>query len=321
MFGESDRLNALRIDPKTRTASLDFDALMGQVDLAARGRSDARADMARLGVLMPAEPYGIETPRDSVVPPEMPYMMEPGIEAGPGFNGLGNIHTQLTRPGERYWERWTTGRARPGEKPIAKRPEPYLKCNVPIPPELEKYRASIEACIIPMWQRLNHEFILKLKEKLVCGTYFMQPVTHLAPPVTAICIDLFTDAAGVTVSRAGVAPPATVLSIDVPDRFIVVIDRFANRVLPPAVNGDAQWSIQRNRAPIRCYGDFDQSLGIFTDPTKFGSPIILKHKDEFRLLAQSNAAGDVQAEARAIGWAFAVKSISQDGSYNEFHTH
>jgi len=92
-------------------------------------------------------------------------------------------------------------------------------------------------------------------------------------------------------------------------------------VIAPAVTGNVNWSVQRNRAPIRCYGDFDVKLGDFVDPTKFSSPIILKHKDEFRVLAQANTVADASVIARVMGWAFAVHSISQDGTYNEFHTH
>jgi len=320
MFG-NNKTNVIVRDPKTRAASLNFNALMEQMDLGERKAGNAARDLERMGMT-----DARSTPRDSVLVPSMPDMAEdiplgPGSGYEGGMSGLGNIHTQGTKPGERYWERWTMGRAKPMERAVAKKPPPYL-CGpeqMPMPPGLEQYRQVIEQCLIPMWKRLQSEETRAFARSLESMTYISQPVTHLAPPVTALAVDLFTSAAGVT-APAAPGVPGTVLSIDVPDRFLVILDRFANGVQSPNKIGDVQWSMQRNKSPIRSYGDFDVDLGCFCDPTKLGSPIILKHKDEFRLLAQSNLAGDVNVSARMIGWAFAV-SPDADGSAGAFQTH
>ena len=195
---------------------------------------------------------------------------------------MGDIHSQVTSPGERYWEQWrntrrpitTFGRGGKGGGPKKKSDE----------------------------------------------AQFVQPVTWLAPPITAIAIDAFTPAAGVTLSGAYPGPGACVdvISIDVPDRFILVIDRFANELEDHDSFGDVRFSMMRNETPIRSYGDFDVQLGRFDNPTKFGSPIILKHKDQFRLKCQSLGAVDHIAYARFIGWAFAVRTTSGDGSHEQY---
>lgn len=227
-----------------------------------------------------------------------------------GGSSVGDIHTQVTEPGQRYWESWSTPRARPEQdRPIVtRRPE----C-LPLPPEVEPYRVIIERTLGPQ--------IEKAFEKLKCGPFFTQPMTWLAPPITAISVDVFTSASGVFLPGGEYGGPGDcvdVLRIDVPDRWIFVLDRFGNELEDHTVWGDVRFSFQRNRSPIRSYGDFDVQLGRFVNPTKFGTPIILKHKDEFRVVAQAKGATPHTAFARIIGWAFAVRTITGDGTYTEF---
>ncbi len=246
----------------------------------------ALKDLERLGMDQDEGP-GRPTPRDMVhadpegqpfrglaLPPGAePY--RPMLEQYMASLGMGDIHTQVTSPGERYWEQWRNPRK---AGPPRKRPP------------------------------------------VKCGPCIVQPTTWLAPPVTAIAIDVFTPAAGVTLSAAypGPGPCVDILSIDVPDRFIVVLDRFGNELEDHTAFGDVRFSMMRNETPIRSYGNFDVQLGRFDDPTKFGSPIILKHKDQWRLKAQSLGAVDHIGYARIMGWAFAVRQTSGDGSHTEY---
>lgn len=216
-----------------------------------------------------------------------------------GIPGLQDIHTQTTQPGERFWEQYRTARARP-KWPKAVAGEPAT------PPPLEETLREALRCVC---------------EALKCGPVFTQPTTWLAPPVTAISVDVFTSAAGVTLpggSSPAPGAPQEVIRLDVPDRFICVIDRFGNELEDTTSFGDVRFSMQRNRAPLRSYGDFDVQLGRFVSPNKFGSPIILKHKDRFRILAQSKSASEHRAFARIQGWCFAVRTITGDGRYSEF---
>lgn len=304
----------------------DFKVALAQWDLEERARRDAMADLARLGVLAPRPPAAGATPRDAVLPPTMPGMVERAGPASPSH--VGDIPGQLQHPGERYWETLGQGRARPDERAVAKRRPPHTKCPppgqppyfaAPIPAELEPYRALIENCLAPVVDQVMKETVERTREMLRCRTIFTQPTTWLAPPITALTFDLFTAAAGVTLT-AGAAAPTTILTTQVPDRFVVVLQRFANELEAPGAFADVRWSNQRNRAPLRSYGNFDVQLGVFTDPTRFSAPLILNGKEEYRLIARNTGAADHTAFARLMGWAFAVRSTSADGSYDQFHT-
>lgn len=254
-------------------------------------------DLERMGMSLDLDP-DTATPRAQVRPEANVPGGEPGLQ-GPG---MGDLHTQVTSPGERYWERWRGDRAQPMPQSVVHGPP------VPLPPEAEKYRALLMECFGPLIRRLQ------------CGPIFTQPMTWLSPPVTAICVDVFTAAAGVVTPGAYPGPGdcVDVLSIDVPDRWIFVLDTFGNELEANTSWGDVRLSMQRNRTPLRCYGNFDVQLGRFVRPTEFGSPILLKHKDQFRLKAQSLGAVQHTVFARIKGWAFAVRSITGDGEYSEF---
>jgi len=299
------------------------------------GGSDWRAamqDLNRLGLRADRDPRTV-TPRANVrpvqlVPPglgpnpstmadmlradqspgerfwERVQMPRPGGRSGVG---MGDLLRSDQSPGERYWERERMPRARPAERPIGYMPPP------PLPPDAEQYRPVVEGLLYPALCKA-------LEDCKKCGPTYIQPMTWLAPPITAINIDVFTRATGVPTvgSYPGPGDCAEVLAIDVPDRWIFVLDRFGNELETASAWGDVRFSMQRNRTPIRSYGNFDSQLGRFVEPTRFGSPIILKHKDRFRLQAQSLGASSHRAFARIIGWAFAVRTTSGDGHYNEF---
>lgn len=239
------------------------------LSLGARGTRDFRAameDLARMG-MRDAVLREVQTPRAEVHPaPNVPG-------AAPG---MGDLHTKVTEPGQKYWE------------------------------TVEGQRAPLPEGILPARPPRS---------------VFTQPVAWLAPPATAITIDLFTPAAGVELPGGypGHGPCVDVLRIDVPDRFIVVLDRFGVELEDHASFGDVKMSFQRNRTPLRSYGNFDVQLGRFVRPTPFGSPIVLKHKDQWRMKAESLSAVSHRIWARIQGWAYAVQTITGDGAYGEFN--
>lgn len=263
-------------------------------------------DLHRLGMSQGGQP-GRPTPRAMVHPSAL---VPPGAGPDPStLSGLGDIHSQITEPGARYYERWSQPRTIQKEVAVARA---IPRC--PLPPEMEKYRVLIEQC-------LGQTLIDSLEKWRKCGPWYVQPQTWLAPPITAINVDVFTKAAGVTLPGGvypGIGDCISVLSIDVPDRWIFVLDRFGNELGDHLDYGNVRFSMQRNRTPIRAYGNFDNQLGRFVDPTKFGSAIILKTKDTFRLEAQSLVTESKLAFARIMGWAFAVRHTTGDGSHSEF---
>lgn len=273
------------------TASFDLDRAMRLHDQEQKEWANAADDMARLGM-------------GSVT---TPGAMNPGPIPG---KGVSDIHTQVTSPGERYWDRYRQGRA---EADPAHRPVALIKQPLPLPEEAAKLMPLVK----PMIDRL-----CACIDSLKCSPLTMQPHPHLAPQVSAINIDLFTGAAGVEITGAypGPGPCVNLLTINVPDRFIVVLDRFGNELEDHNAFGDVRFSMKRNRTPIRSYGNFDVQLGEFIKPTRFSSPIILKHKDVYTLQAQSLSGAGHIGYARLTGWAFAVTEITGDGSYKEFCT-
>lgn len=281
----------------------------------------AMQDMQRMGMAEDA-PRNLKVPRaqvfpESNVPPGWgpnPSTMsaQPGAPAKPGQAGIGDIHSSVTEPGQKYWNRRQQPRAlMMPSTPVARRaPKPK------VPKELEGQQFLIENVLGP-------EMVSSLEKFRKCGPFYMQPMTWLAPPVTAICVDVFTGAEGVKLPGVYPPPPTDadcpdVLSINVPDRWIFVLTEFGNELEDHLAFGDVQMSMQRNGFPIRCYGNFDVQLGRFVKPTGFPSPIILKHKDKFRLKARSLSAAQHFIFARIRGWAWAVNAISGGGQYSEF---
>ncbi|MGH8898202.1 MAG: hypothetical protein ACRDZ4_14575 [Egibacteraceae bacterium] len=229
----------------------------------------------------------------------------PDPKSRPPMGGMGDIHSQVTEPGQRYWEQWRQDRASGIITPVALEP-----AEIPVPPELAKYA--------PMIQKWVNQICCCAKQEMV----YNQPHPHLAPQVTAITVDVFTGSGGVQLPGAYPGPGACVplIQFQVPDRFIVILERFGNELESANAWGDVVFSMQRNATPLRSYGDFDVQLGRFVDPTRMGSPIILKHKDNFILHAQSKSGQNHTAFSRVMGWAFAVNTITSDGTYKEFLT-
>lgn len=263
---------------------------------------------AAMGKRLPGDPASGQPQRAGVHPPTMPGMAVPDVpgapggapaEMGPSMRGMGDLHDQTSDPGERYYESWPTSRARPGERPV-------MAPRRAIPEDLK----GLYYVMTRAFQ--EHEARLHRVVQTV------QPHTHLAPQITAISIDLFTNASGVTLPATNA--PQVVLTLSVPDRFVVVLERFGNQLEDHTSFPNVRWSMQRNRTPLRSYGNFNNQLGRFVDPTRFASPIVLKQKDEYRLVAQSTDGAEHKAFARLMGWAFATKTITSEGSYGEFVT-
>lgn len=288
-----NKRSVVTYDPKTNGTTVDLQAAAEGVKVTEW--KTAMRDLERMGMSQDADRH-VATPRAIVRPP--PNV--PDGEPGQGF-------PQLTIP------------LPAGAEPYRQFIEQELKAlsladipNAELNPG-EQYWTQ--------WRNNRRPAVRNGKgQPASCAPTYVQPTTWLAPPVTAISIDAFTPAAGVVLTGLypGPGPCIDVISIDVPDRFILILDRFGNELEDHDAFGDVRFSMQRNETPIRSYGDFDVQLGRFDDPTKFGSAIILKGKERFRLKAQALGATDHIAFARFIGWAFAVRMTAGDGSHAEY---
>lgn len=281
--------DVLTYDPKTGGATYD----LGAAESAnIREFRAAMKDLERLGMDQSAD-GGVQTPRDIVHPTA-------NVPAGePGLQGAGRLPLPA------------------GAEPYREIIEKHLGLS-----DIHSQVTEPGSRYWETWRNPRHPAMWGRPGQMrpVKKSIYTQPMTWLAPPVTAISVDVFTAAAGVALPGAYPGPGACVdvLSIDVPDRFIVILDRFGNELEDHDSFGDVKFSMQRNETPIRSYGNFDVQLGRFDDPTKFGSPIILKHKDRWRLKAQALGGANHIAFARIIGWAFAVRRTASDGSHAEY---
>ena len=239
------------------------------------------------------------------------YEREMKLRAGLFGIGMGDLHTQETSPGERYWDSSRTGRAivpggagDPTGRAVAERPAPCL------PPDLQK----IIDCLCPA---IEKAFACALDR---CRPIITRPPNWLAPPVTAVPIDLFTAGAGVALPAGSGQTPGTataVLTLDVTDRFVGIITHLGNEGEAVA-SDDIRWSMQLNTAPVRYYGSVDTQLGEVTRPTELAKPgILLPTNSTFRLIAQAKAATAHTAFARVQGWMWAARRLSADGSFSE----
>ena len=217
-----------------------------------------------------------------------------------GMKGLGDIHTQGTEPGQRYYEQTQGPRVLLPELPVSG-PPPDISAS-----------ASASATGAAAGAGAG-------EAKCCQPTYMVGPLWQ-KPPLTAICIDIFTRAAGVLLpgDYPGPGTPVTIITLVVPDRVVMVIDRFGNELEDFTAWGNVRWSIQVNRRPVKCYGEFDVQLGRFVDPTKLATPIVMKHKDEFALVCRSLDGLDHYAYARIMGWAWMPVGVTHGGKYQDY---
>lgn len=162
------------------------------------------------------------------------------------------------------------------------------------------------------------EFLHKLK----CGTYFVKSPNWIEPPITARCLDLRTEACvtciGIPVS--GTATTTQVLTFTVPDRCVGTLLAFGHAIDIPSQWGSVYWNIRVNNFAIPCYQEFRQQIGTFVDPTYFPSPFRVKSLDVITVTARNMLGVNACVYARLLGFFYPARIVSQDGSFQEYHT-
>jgi hypothetical protein len=229
---------------------------------------------------------------------------------------LGDIQWKDRDPLETYFDILRMGARLPRRAWIVK-PE-WRPCNVAVPPGsgadiaqkmVVALQEMLECHVLPrQWQMLMDLWI-----KLQCGTYFVKRPNWIEPPITARGIDARTEAA----VALGLAD-TTILTFTVPDRFVGTLLGFGHDLTDAALWGTPFWNIRINNEPAINYQNFQQQIGTFVNPTLFPNPIRLKHQDVVTVTGRSAVAAS--AFARLIGFMFPVRTITQDGSFGEYHT-
>lgn len=168
----------------------------------------------------------------------------------------------------------------------------------------------------PLWRNL-----MDLQVKLQCGTYFTKKPNWLEPPVTAKPLDLSTEEC-VTISGAasGFGALSTLITFTVPDRHVGALLGFGHEIENPAQWGDVFWTLRINKAPLPLYHNIRRQIGRFVDPTLFPASFRFTGGDVIEVVANKGGAAAACAFARLIGFYFPVRSMTQDGSYAEYHT-
>ena len=161
------------------------------------------------------------------------------------------------------------------------------------------------------------EFLHKLK----CGTYFVKSPNWIEPPITARCLDLRTEAC-VTVTGAVSAAAQTyvILTFTVPDRCVGTLLAFGHAIDNSTQWGQVYWNICVNNFAIPCYQEFRQQIGTFVNPTYFPSPFRVKSLDVITVTARKSSLTNACVYARLLGFFYPARIVSQDGSFQEYHT-
>ena len=186
--------------------------------------------------------------------------------------------------------------------------------NPPSISGLEQIQKFYEGHMLPReWQLLAD-----LWTKFQCGTYFVKRPNWIEPPITAENIDLRNV---VTIDSSLYLGFTIVLDFTCPDRYVGTIPRFGQGLSNPANWGFVNWIIQINGRPVRNYNLFTDQIGTTVDPTEVPVPFKLKGGDRFQVLAQPFfPTPQVNVFARAWGWIFPAKKVTQDGSFADYHT-
>jgi len=237
-------------------------------------------------------------------------------DSGKGSNleGLGDIQWKSGDPLESYFDILRQGVKFPRRKWIVK-PEfnPLEECKIP---GMEAVQKLIECHGLPrLWQLMSDLWV-----RLQCGTYFVKGPNWIEPPITARAFDVRNEVC-VPVPAGSGSPGAetTIISADVPDRWVGTALGFGHAVENPAQWADLKWSIKVNKAPIPSYHNFVQQIGEFVDPTMFPAPFKLKHLDKIEVTVTNSGAVEACVFARLYMFMFPAKMVTQDGSFADYH--
>jgi len=236
------------------------------------------------------------------------------------MTNLGDLPNKNVDPVETYFDILRQGVRMPKNKWIVA-PTWDPQCI----PGMQPAQDLIDCHLMPrIWQVL-----VDLWTKLQCGTYFVKNPNWIEPPVTAIGIDLRTEAAVTVAESASYGTADVAAGVDcthlagfaVPDRHVASILCFGHELADATFWGITEWEILINGKPARNYFNFRQQIGRFINPTCFSMPILLKWGDTFSVLARNPVGGGtVGALVRITGFMYPVKALSQDGTFQQYHT-
>lgn len=217
-----------------------------------------------------------------------------------------------------------------------------------MPPRIqgaEMVQSVIEEHLVQrQWQLMTD-----LWTKLQCGTYFTQDTTWNKPPITARSVDVGTPASGIPILTAAPGAFTIVLHITVPDRCKTILHSMGTGAESPTAFEDLEWRLQVNERFLP-FGDitaFDPppasllrpgalvmpalapttadawtfQFGRPESPTPLAMPVVGMHRDTIILSARAKTPVFThKAFARWQLWTVPLKTVTQDGTYADYHT-
>jgi len=182
-------------------------------------------------------------------------------------------------------------------------------------PGMEKFQEWFECHVLPrQWQ-----ILVDMWTKFQCGTYFVKRPNWIEPPITATNLDKRNETFVTIPATASGDPTTQILHFVIPDRYVASMLKFGHELSDPAQFGTVRWQIRINNRPVENYADFRQQIGMYVDPTELPVPIRLKHQDVVEVLAGVTGAA-AGAIVRFMGFMFPARSVSDDGSFKQYHT-
>ena len=254
---------------------------------------------------------------------------KPRVKKNGNGNGMGD-YSQFGQPNDLTWNTIEHGVVLPPAAPVIVDP----KARNPLKPETAPAEDAAGYPTISEERRLEMEVMTQmLKEKLTCGTWFVKRPLWMEPPITAVCFDESTTAAGATIPAGAPGLFRTLFTHTVPDRFIAVVAGLGNMLENEAAFVGVEWRIRINDKPVGFQsfsnppdpfpatpGTFRSQLGDPSNPTILPCPIIAKYGDVLTIEARSLDGAAHTTFFRWFGWEFPFRGSSNDGSYSEFHT-
>ncbi len=237
-----------------------------------------------------------------------------------GMGGLGDISPKQVNPIETYWDTLRQGISWPRRKWTVK-PD-FKPCQVKVPPgpgadvaqrTIDAMQEMFECQVLPRNWQLLADFFMKLTQQ----TFMTKGPNWHEAPITGVPADIRNDT-GVSIPGT---TPVTVASLAIPDRHVGAVVGFGNGLCTFNDWNRVLWTVQIDKKPVFGYRDFRIGIGEYDKPSMLPKPWTLRGNQLFEVTARLSAAGAAaEAWARAPGFIFPVRTVTQDGSYKDFQT-
>lgn len=217
--------------------------------------------------------------------------------------GMGD-YAQFGEPFQKHWD---------VEKP-----------NIEMPPARPVIRPPIK---IEERTATEYDYLAnRIKQYLSCNLYYVKNPNWVEPPISAHGIDISTNSTGIAIPAGAPGAWVQILVYTVPDRFVGVIKGVGNALEDDAAFPNVEWQFRINDRPLSGFQTLGSAastlriqFGDAANPFTLAMPIVGKYRDVIELRARSIDGNAHTAYARWVGWSYPVRTITNDGSYTDYH--